>query len=331
MTRALAIVALPIAALAACADAPAPEPYAWDLPRGFQPPRVPADNPMSADKVELGRALFFDPQLSGNGTQSCASCHEPDRAFTDGRARAVGSTGALGRRSSMSLVNVAYSASLTWADPTVVDLEAQALVPMFGAFPVELGLTEDLLVARMRGHYADDFARAFPDDAEPVTVTNVTRAIASYERTLIAASSRFDTRQLAPAEQRGLALFESPRLGCTSCHGGPTFSVATGDRIQMFDTALYDPYPATDRGLADITDLAADIGRFKPPTLRNIALTAPYMHDGSIATLSDVIDHYASGGRAPTSRNRSALLTGFTLSPDEKADLLAFLGALTDQ
>jgi cytochrome c peroxidase len=99
----------------------------------------------------------------------------------------------------------------------------------------------------------------------------------------------------------------------------------------MFDTALYDPYPANDRGLADITDLAADIGRFKPPTLRNVALTAPYMHDGSMATLSDVLDAYASGGRAPTSPNRSAMITGFTITPDEKADLLAFLSALTDE
>ena len=326
----LAVAIALVISLGACADAPAPAPYAWDLPRGFQPPRVPADNPMTAEKVELGRALFFDPQLSGNGTQSCASCHDPDLAFTDGRALAIGSTGELGRRSSMSLVNVAYSASLTWANPSVVDLEAQALVPMFGTSPVELGLTEDLLLARMRAHYADDFARAFPDDADPISVANVTRAIATYERTLISASSRFDTKQLTPQEQRGLALFESPRLGCTNCHGGPTFSVATGDRIQMFDTALYDPYPATDRGLADITDLAADIGRFKPPTLRNIALTAPYMHDGSIATLSDVIDHYAAGGRAPTSPNRSPMMTGFSITAEEKTDLIAFFAALTD-
>lgn len=106
-----------IALLSACVDAPAPAPYAWDLPRGFPAPRVPADNPMTADKVELGRALFFDPQLSGNGTQACASCHQPEKAFTDGRATAVGSTGAIGRHNSMSLVNVAYNASQTWANP----------------------------------------------------------------------------------------------------------------------------------------------------------------------------------------------------------------------
>ncbi|MBA3459487.1 MAG: di-heme enzyme [Deltaproteobacteria bacterium] len=320
-----------IAALGACATTPATEPYAWDLPPGFPTPRVPADNPMSDDKVTLGRALFNDTRLSGNGTQSCASCHLAELAFTDGRTTAIGSTGAIGRHNSMSLTNVAYNSSQTWADPTVIDLEAQALVPLFGISPVELGITEDVLLSRMRASYADDLAAAFPDDADPITVTNVARAIASFERTLISGSSRFDRHQLAPQEQRGLSLFESERLGCRSCHGGFNFTVATGDRIQMFNTALYDPYPAHDRGLAEITQITADIGRFKPPTLRNIALTAPYMHDGSLATLDEVIDTYASGGRASTSPYRSPLVTGFMLTPDEKADLVAFLGALTNE
>jgi cytochrome c peroxidase len=213
----------------------------------------------------------------------------------------------------------------------VIDLEAQALVPMFGTAPVELGLTEDLLLARMRDAYADELAATFPDDADPITTANVTRAIAAYERTLISGSSRFDRHALTDAEQRGKALFESDRLGCTSCHGGFNFTVATADRVQMFNTALYDPYPANDRGLAEITDLTADIGRFKPPTLRNIALTAPYMHDGSMATLDDVIDAYAAGGRAASAPYRSPLVTGFTITAGEKADLIAFLGALTDE
>ena len=320
-----------IAVIGACATTPVAEPYAWELPPGFPAPRVPADNPMSADKVELGRALFHDTRLSGNGTQSCASCHVAELAFTDGRITAVGSTGAIGRHNSMSLTNVAYNSSQTWADPTLIDLEAQALVPMFGTSPVELGLTEELLLARMRASYADQLAAAFPDDADPITAANVARAIASFERTLISASSRFDRHTMSPQEQRGLALFESDRLACRSCHGGFNFTVATGDRIQMFNTALYDPYPASDRGLAETTQLAADIGRFKPPTLRNIALTAPYMHDGSIATLDEVIDAYTSGGRAASSPFRSPLVNGFTLTPDEKADLVAFLGALTDE
>jgi cytochrome c peroxidase len=324
------LVAL-IAVLGACATTPAAEPYAWDLPPGFPEPRVPADNPMSADKVELGRALFEDTRLSGNGAQSCASCHAADRAFTDGRTTAIGSTGAIGRHNSMSLTNVAYNSSQTWANPTVIDLEAQALVPMFGTSPVELGLTEDLLLARMRASYADQFATAFPDDADPISTANTARAIASFERTLISGASRFDRHAMSPQEERGLALFESARLGCRGCHGGFNFTVATGDRIQMFNTALYDPYPATDRGLAEITQITADTGRFKPPTLRNIALSAPYMHDGSIATLDDVVDTYARGGRAASSPFRSPLVTGFAITADEKADLVAFLGALTDE
>jgi cytochrome c peroxidase len=197
---------------------------------------------------------------------------------------------------------------------------------MFGTVPVELGLTEPVLLARMDA-YADAFAAAFPGEA--ITTTNVVEAIASYERTLISARSPFDRGELSPAAQRGQALFESEALGCRHCHDGFTFTVATGDRIQMFDTGLYDPYPASDRGLAEITGDAADAGRFKPPTLRNVAVTGPYMHDGSIASLGDVIDAYARGGRTQDAR-RSPFLTGFSITPDEKADLIAFLGALTD-
>lgn len=326
--RAVALLAL----VAGCTDAPAAEPYAWNLPAGFNAPRVPADNPMSAAKVELGRRLFYDTRLSGNGTQACASCHAQELAFTDGRATAVGSLGASGRHNAMSLTNVAYNSSETWGDPTVTSLEAQALVPMFGTAPIELGLTEDVLLARLRAEpiYGDQFTAAFPDDGDPISVANTTRAIASFERTIISGGSRFDRHAMTPAEERGLALFESAALGCKNCHDGFNFTVATGDRIQMFNTGLYDPYPATDRGLAEHTNVTADTGRFKPPTLRNIAVTAPYLHDGSAATLDDVIDSYAHGGRAG-GPNVSPFVTGFTITADQKADLIAFLGALTDE
>ncbi len=333
--KALALLGL----VAACADgAPTVEPYAWQLPPGFPVPRVPADNPMSLEKVELGRALFFDPRLSGNGTQACASCHAPERAFTDGRATAIGSTGAPGRHNSMSLTNVAYNRTQTWADPTVEDLESQALIPMFGTSPVELGLTEDVLLARLADDpiYVDQFARAFPD--EPITVANTARAIASFERTLISGGSRFDRfsagdrSALSPSEQNGLALFESRALGCRTCHAGFNLS-ADAERVQMFNTGLYNPYPETDRGLAEVTGLTSDIGRFKPPTLRNIARTAPYMHDGSVATLEEVLDIYAHGGRGEGAAVpfRSPLVTGFVISAAQKADVIAFLGALTDE
>jgi cytochrome c peroxidase len=331
------ILALIVLAGACTVEAPAAEPYAWDLPRGFPAPSVPKGNPMSSDKVELGRHLFHDTRLSGNGTQSCASCHAQERAFTDGLVTSIGSTGAHGRHNAMSLANVAYNSAQTWANPNVVDLESQALIPMFGTAPVELGVTEEVMLARLRAApiYADMFARAFPD--EPITVANTARAIASFERTILSGGSRFDRfsagdrTALSPSEQNGLALFESPTLGCRNCHDGFNLSSAT-ERVQMFNTGLYNPYPSTDRGLAEITGLTSDTGRFKPPTLRNIALTAPYMHDGSVATLDDVVEIYAHGGRGDGAAVpfRSPLVTGFVISAEQRADVVAFLGALTD-
>ena len=323
--------------------------YAWSLPAGLPTPRVPADNPMSADKVELGRYLFYDTRLSRDGSQSCASCHAQSRAFTDGRTTPVGITGEAGRHNAMSLANVAYNSSNTWASH-VVRLEDQARLPMFGTAPVELGLagTDSELLVRLAVEpiYTDLFARAFGDSG-PFTVDNVTRAIASFERTIISGRSRFDrfvagdVTALAASEQRGLALFESPRLGCRQCHGG--FNLASsydhaampaGGQVQLFNTGVYNvdgagAYPASDRGLIEVTGDPRDMGRFRAPTLRNVAVTAPYFHDGSAATLDAVIDHYASGG--VTSPLKSTMITGFTLTADERADVVTFLGALTDE
>jgi cytochrome c peroxidase len=332
----------------ACAGpAPVVDTYAWSLPAGMPTPRVPADNPMTADKVELGRHLFYDTRLSRDGSQSCASCHHQARAFTDGRTTPLGITGEAGRHNAMSLVNVAYNASSTWASH-VVRLEDQAELPMFGTHPVELGLAgfEGELLARLADEplYADVFAREFPD---AITIDNITRAVAAFERTIISGRTRFDrfvlgeSNALDAREQRGLALFESERLGCRNCHGG--FNLASaydhvdmpgGAQVQFFNTGLYNvdgtgAYPAGDQGLIEVTGDARDMGRFRAPTLRNIAVTAPYFHDGSAATLDAVIDHYARGGVA--SPLKSSFMTGFTLTIEERADLLAFLGTLTDE
>lgn len=343
-----ALVVIVFAAACGGVDQPlARDDYAWPLPRGLPTPRVPADNPMSADKALLGRFLFYDTRLSRDGSQSCASCHEQARAFTDGLTTPLGITGEAGRHNSMSLVNVAYNSSSTWA-AHVVRLEDQAKLPMFGTAPVELGLagSEDELLARLRAEpvYAELFPRAFAADAEPVTIDNVTRAVASFERTILSGRSRFDrfvtgeTGVLDAREQRGLALFESARLGCARCHGGFNLAssydhVAMDPQVQFFNTGLYNvdgtgAYPAGDRGLIEVTGDPRDMGRFRAPTLRNIALTAPYFHDGSAATLDAVIDHYARGGVG--SPLTSPLIAPFTLVTDERADLLAFLGALTD-
>jgi cytochrome c peroxidase len=310
---------------------------------------------MTPARVELGRRLFYDTRLSGNGTQACSTCHRQELAFTDGRPRAVGSLGDVHRRSSMSLANVAYNIVFTWASPDLRNLEKQALVPMFGEHPVEMGLAgrEGELLARLEaaGRYVDLFHAAFPDEARPIRVENVTRALAAFERTLISGNSPYDRlvyqgqeNALSESAWRGMRLFFSDRLACSRCHAGITFSgpvtfEGSGGGMEpvFFNTGLYDidgrgGYPAEDTGLLSVTHRRRDMGRFRAPTLRNIGLTAPYMHDGSIATLEAVIDHYAAGGRAGgTSRYRSPLLQGFTLSAQERQDLLEFLNSLTDE
>lgn len=336
--------------------------YVWDLPIGVPKPKVPDDNPMSAEKVELGRHLFFDTRLSLNETQSCGTCHLQSLAFSDGRAQGLGSTGELHTRSPMSLTNVAYLATLTWASPSVVTLEDQALVPLFGEFPVELGFAgqEAELFERLAADslYVELFGAAFPDEASPVSLASIVRAIASFQRTLMSFDSPFDryTYQgdptaLSESALRGRDLFFSEDLECFHCHGGFNFSDSlTHDgkpisETMFHNTGLYNlggsgDYPPEDRGMYDITGLPSDMGRFRAPTLRNIAVTAPYMHDGSIATLDEVLDHYAAGGRTIESGPnagvgsenpfKSEFVNGFTLSDPQRADLIAFLQSLTD-
>lgn len=338
-----------LAMLFACA----PATWTWDLPDGVPAPSVPADNPMSAAKVELGRHLFYDERLSVDGTMSCASCHRQDLAFTDGRPQGVGVTGEVHPRGAMSLANVAYASTLTWAHPDMDRLEHQALGPLFGDDPVEMGLTdrEDLVTASLAADPAslDRFTAAFPDEAEPVSIPNVVRAIAAFERTLLSFDSPYDRTMrgepggMSLAAERGQALFLSERLECFHCHGGPTFSDAlTHERQPMAEiafhhTGLYDldglgTYPSPNTGLHAITGRPEDMGRFRAPTLRNVAVTAPYMHDGSVETLDDVVDHYAQGGRGGGgSPLQSPFVQGFVLSGAERADLLAFLEALTDE
>ncbi|WP_053231405.1 methanobactin export MATE transporter MbnM [Sandaracinus amylolyticus] len=342
--------------------------WQWDLPAGFPTPRVPEDNPMSAEKVELGRFLFYDVRLSGNETQSCASCHRQDLAFTDGVAVSTGSTGDLTPRGSMSLVNVAYVPTLTWANPALVSLEDQALVPMFGEHPVELGLSgrEDELLARLRdatlptgATYGELFAAAFPGEGDPITVANVVRALASFERSIVSARAPYDRwahqgdeSAMSESALRGMDLFFSERLECFHCHGGFNFTDSVAHDGQplpengFHNTGLYNVdgrggYPETNRGLYDHTRDARDMGRFRAPSLRNVELTAPYMHDGSIATLDEVLDHYAAGGRTvdggpnagvgAESPLKSIFLHGFELTTQEREDVLAFLRSLTDR
>ncbi|MGV3525992.1 MAG: MbnH family di-heme enzyme [Candidatus Sericytochromatia bacterium] len=367
LTRVFLSFPLLICAFFACQPAPAqhspvgpvasaepatPEAYRWKLPEGFPKPVVPADNPMTVAKVELGRHLFYDTRLSRDGSQSCASCHDPKRAFTDGVARPVGVTGLAHPRNSMALVNLAYAAVLTWSNPELKSLETQMLLPLFGEDPPELGLAgqEAILLERLRAEprYQQLFAQAFPQASEPVSLLHLTQAIASFERSLVSADSPYDrylyaddAQAMSDAALRGEALFFSERLECFHCHGGFNFSDAsrhaasTFDEFSFHNTGLYNldgkgAYPKPNTGLHELSHRAEDMGRFKAPTLRNIAVTAPYMHDGSIPTLEAVIDHYAAGGRAGDNPFKSAFVKGFRLSDAERADLLAFLHSLTD-
>ncbi len=337
-------------------------PYTFELPRGFPPPPVPEDNPMSAAKVELGRHLFYDKRLSENETMSCASCHRQDLAFTDGLAVSAGASGEHTARGSMMLGNVAYASTLTWANPLLLTLERQALVPMFGDAPVELGLTSsEVLQDKLRqvSVYQRLFSEAFPDVSDPFTVERVVQALASFQRTLITGNSPFDaylygkdSNAISDAAIRGYELFNSEKLECFHCHVGFNLSDHVTYQGKPFidrpyhNTGLYNidgrgAYPEPNTGVMSVTAAPEDMGRFRAPTLRNIAVTAPYMHDGSIETLSEVLDHYASGGRhiesgphrgdGSSSPLKSSLIGGFSLTEDERASVLAFLESLTDE
>jgi cytochrome c peroxidase len=278
---------------------------------------------MSEAKVALGRKLFFETRLSISGRDSCASCHDPARAFSDGRVVALGATGATTQHNSMALVNVAYNTSFGWAKPAVRSLEQQMLEPLLNDHPIELGLKgrEAATAAELARdpEYAQAFAAAFPE-APAVSFDLIVKAIAAYERTLISGDSPFDAYVFrgehdampAPAK-RGMALFFSQRTGCGSCHSG--FNFAGNWR---------DAQGAT--GEPSFANNGASETPMRIPTLRNISLTAPYMHDGRFATLDAVLDHYANASQQP----REAKPRSFTLDAGERADLLAFLDALTD-
>ena len=334
--------------------------WVWKLPSYFPPPRVPADNPMSQAKVALGRNLFYDQRLSGNGTQSCGSCHLQKLAFTDGRAHGLGSTGQLHPRSPMALGNVAYYSTYTWANPALITLERQITNPIFGETPVEMGVNDNnvqTVLQRLQAdaRYAPQFAAAFPETpAGAITWERVLKAISSFQRSLITVNSKYDQflqgqATLSASETRGLAVFK--RAECIQCHQEPNFSnqflsaATTQPDVSFYNKGMYNvdgkgAYPADSQGLVEITGKPAGMGKFRAPTLRNIEVTAPYMHDGSVATLEEVIALYAAGGRkvshGPNAGDgranplKSELVRPRTLSAQDKSDLVAFLKTLTD-
>jgi cytochrome c peroxidase len=315
-----------LAALCLAAAAPTGG-YVWRLPPGVAPPPVAADNPMSEAKVELGRRLFYDADLSLDGTMSCATCHEQKRGFTDSNRSHPGATGEPGRRNVMTLANVGWFSVLTWGDPTQRTLEAQARVPSAGEHPVEMGMAghEAAIAERLSGDacYRQAFAKTFPEAGGAITLATVTQALAAFQRTLTSYDAPYDRARrgqhdaLSAEARRGEDLFRSPQMACSSCHAGPRFTGA--DRPDVL--ASYHRLPGValspkDLGLSEITGRRADDGRFRTPGLRNVALSAPYLHDGSAATLEAAIAAHFRPQAQP--------------APDETRALIAFLRALTD-
>ena len=335
--------------------------WTWSLPAFFPAPRVPDDNAMSAAKVELGRFLFYERRLSGNGSQACSGCHQQAKAFTDGLAVSIGSTGAAHPRNAQSLANVAYNPTLTWANPALVSLEKQMEVPLFGTDPVEMGVNDrnsPEVLARIAAipDYSARFRSVWPDQADPINWGNIIHAIAAFQRSILSGNSRYDrylagTGTLSAEESRGMSLFFGESAECFHCHSSFNFNdqiVHAASRtvdLPFHNTGLYNiggtgDFPEPNRGVYELTQNPADMGKFRAPSLRNVEVTGPYMHDGSIGSLEDVLEFYAAGGRNITSGpfagdgranpHKNDFINQISLSAQDRADLVAFLKSLTD-
>jgi cytochrome c peroxidase len=349
-----------VAGSAPVVSAPASD-WRWNLPTEIPEPWVPPENPMTETKFQLGRHLFYDKRLSGNGTFACASCHFQNLAFTDGKAVSAGSTKELTHRSSQSIANAAYHPTITWANFSLNTLERQVPVPLVGDNPVEMGLNDENIkevLARISTDmdYQQRFKQAFPSHQSPVSLDNIINAIATFERGVLSFNSKYDQVNRGQAaysvqEARGKALFFSDKAQCAQCHSGFNFTEMTMQAKPAIwnpvyrNTGLYNvdgkgAYPDQNQGLIGVSGKAEDMGKFRVASLRNIEVTAPYMHDGSIATLEQVLAFYAAGGRnIPSGPNKGdgrknpfkdERMNKIKLSKAEQADIIAFLKTLTD-
>ena len=334
------------------------------LPDHMPLPAIPEFNPLTQEKIILGRFLFYDKQLSANQTQSCGSCHFQMDAFADGISTPVGSTGHALVRNSQGLSNVAYNATFTWSNDTFFELEDQLNVPIRADNPIELGVTDaelDDVLSRFNDdeQYQQMFQVAFPDSDSGATMNKIIFSLASFVRTMISAKSPYDEyvqgdkEALTAQQKQGFSLFNGEKFECFHCHTGINFTVSYKDAntlsgallFPFFNNGLYNvnsdgSYPETDQGIFDLSSDPADKGKFRPPSLRNIEFTAPYMHDGSIETLREVVEHYARGGTLTTSGinagdgkyspYKSELIPGFSATEEEIDAVVAFLESLSD-
>ena len=297
------------------------------IPQGLVPIFWPKDNPYSPAKAELGWLLYFDNRLSVDGTVSCASCHDPKFAFTDGERFSKGIRGQLGGRSAPTVINRAYSLEQFW-DGRAKTLEEQAKGPI--ANPIEMGFTHDACAKCIAGipGYRQRFKEAF--GTQDVTIDHIAKAIATFERTVLSGNSPYDRfkagdeNALTPAQKRGMEIFFSNNARCDSCHEGINF---TNGKYANVGIGMDRTMP--DLGRYEVTKREEDKGAFKTPTLREIAHTGPYMHDGSLKTLEEVIDHYNKGGI----KNQwlHADVRELKLTDEQKKDLVEFLKALSGE
>lgn len=313
----LSLTATVISNLAA--DQGAPVAALSQIPAGLKPLKVPEDNPLTPEKVELGKMLYFDPRLSGDGTVSCASCHDPKRGWSNGEAVATGIRGLKGGRSAPTIINAGYQHFQFW-DGRALELEGQALGPIQN--PIEMDMKIDALVAKLNSieGYRTRFQKAFNSEATP---ENIAKAIASFERTVLSGNAPYDRFKagdktaLSEGAQRGMKVFFN-KAQCSACHVPPNF---TDGAFHNIGVGIHGK--DADLGRFTETKLEGDRGAFKTPTLREIARTAPYMHDGSEKTLEDVIAYYDKGGTPNPQLDEE--IFPLKLTPEEKRDLVTFL------
>jgi cytochrome c peroxidase len=310
-------------------------------PLGLPPVPTPADNPPTRETIALGEKLYFSPLLSIDNTVSCASCHDPRQGFTDGQPVSTGVGGKKGNRNAPTVINAAYAAPMFW-DGRAANLEAQAAGPIVNPIEmahtvegVEKSLSEN---AELRAMFEAAYGPA-PDGRSPITMARVTAAIAAFERTVLRGNSPFDRYQyggdksaMSPAAIRGLAVFRDAKKGnCAVCHTiEEKYALFTDNKFHNLGAGMNAEGELTDLGRFVITNQDADMGAFRTPTLRNIAETAPYMHDGSFKTLKDVVDFYVGGGNANPHLDKEIKALSH-LTKQERADLVAFLESLTGE
>ena len=303
-------------------------PYIIETPFGFPDMIVPDNNPTTIEGVFLGDKLFHDKILSGDESQSCSSCHKKEFGFSDENRFSEGIDGLLGDRSASTIINAGWNTSNFW-DGRAITLEDQAFGPVVN--PIEMHDTWENVENKLNANeeYLQLFKEAF--NINYIDSTHVVMAIAQFERTLVSVNSKFDRylqgiEQLTPSELSGYAIFNSEKGDCFHCHGTQLFM------DNNFHNNGLDTEPFTDIGLANVTNIPSDYGKFKTPTLRNIEFTAPYMHDGRFSTLEEVVEHYNSGGiySSTIDPNMKKVGIGLQLTEQEKADLVAYLKSLSD-